>query len=118
MKLAFYRDCEPHLDRRQFLKLVLVAGAIPAPVPTLFGGAGPLPLRPPHLRPQRPGLEPHRLRRAAGRRVAERLRPEDPAEGSGSLRPEGPAGRDGGAQALLPGLAPPPEEDADSRLHL
>ena len=31
MKLAFYRDCEPHLDRRQFLKLVLVAEALPNP---------------------------------------------------------------------------------------
>src|SRR2546430_17261741 len=41
MKLAFYRDCEPHLDRRQFLKLVLVAGAIPAPVPNLFGDEEP-----------------------------------------------------------------------------
>src|SRR5712691_6783420 len=41
MKLAFYRDCEPHLDRRQFLKLVLVAGALPAPVPNLFGDEEP-----------------------------------------------------------------------------
>lgn len=41
MKLAFYRDCEPRLDRRRFLKLVLVAGAISAPVPNLFGDGDP-----------------------------------------------------------------------------
>jgi len=41
MNLAFYRDCESHLDRRRFLKLVLVAGAIAAPVPNLFGDGDP-----------------------------------------------------------------------------
>ncbi len=41
MKLSFYRDCEPRLDRRRFLKLVLVVGALPAPVPNLFGDEDP-----------------------------------------------------------------------------
>jgi hypothetical protein len=36
MGLAFYRGCEPHLDRRRFLKLVLAAGAAPVLVPNLI----------------------------------------------------------------------------------